>query len=252
MTPAQAQQHALTSLETIGGKPVVLQESAKLSNHATIRIASASQLAHVLTYHPSVAHELAYLVCFQCGIAERAIRSAPDERFNVASTSDTYSRVQKLVADKNVIPANMVVSYSQMIADGLGTQLRSMPIGIRVDRILYEKHPELRDLQRSIAERQLREAAGCLNPSVKEMAPELLYNASVGMNASVALQWSQLWSDDTHLVPYRLSGHVGLGEKLLNSLELIPDEATHDRELVKAWAKLLGVDHLYEIGPVGL
>jgi hypothetical protein len=252
MTPAEAQQAALDQLEHLGGKPVVLQANEQLSNQAKISLASSTQPAHVLTYHPAFVHELPYLVCFQCVMAERTLKSAADERFNVASTPDTYRRVQKLVQDKGVIPQDMVTTYSQMVTDGLGTQLRSMPIGIRVDRVIHASHPELHEMQRTIAEKQLTEAAGCLHPNVKAMAPDLLFKASVGMNAALALAWSRLWGDDKHVVPYRLSGHVGMGEKLLDQLDEIPDAPTNDRELVTSLATLLGVEDLYRIGPVGL
>jgi hypothetical protein len=230
----------------------VLRENADLSNQARIHVAAENEPAHVLTYKPAAAPELPYLVCFQCGLAERALRSARDERFNVASTPETYTRVQKLVRNKKTIPEDMVATYSQMITDGLGVQLRSMPIGIRVDRVIYETHPEMRGMQRTIAGRQLKESVGCLSPAIKEMAPELIFNASVAMNAALALEWGRLWNEDAHVVPYRLAGHVGLGEKLLSALESIPDTPHHDRELVSSWAEILGVDGLYSIGPVGL
>jgi hypothetical protein len=252
MLPSDAQTQALDALEKLGGKPVVLREDAQLSNQAGIHVASATEPAHVLTYHPAATPELPYLVCFQCSLAERALRSARDERFNVASTPETYSQVQKLVRAKQTIPEDMLATYSQMITDGLGVQLRSMPIGIRVDRVLYNAQPELRDMQRVIADRQLKESVGCLSPAIKEMAPELIFNASVGMNAALALAWSGLWNEDAHVVPYRLAGYVGLGEKLLAALDAIPDTPHHDRELVSSWAEILGVDRLYQIGPVGL
>jgi hypothetical protein len=252
MLPSDAQTQALVALEKLGGKPVVLREDAQLSNQARIHVASATEPAHVLTYNPAASPELPYLVCFQCSLAERALRSARDERFNVASTPETYSQVQKLVRDKQTIPEDMLATYSQMITDGLGVQLRSMPIGIRVDRVLYNAQPELRDMQRVIVERQLKGAVGCLSPAIKEMAPELIFNASVAMNAALALAWSRLWNEDAHVVPYRLAGYVGLGERLLAALDAIPDTPHHDRELVSSWAEILGVDRLYPIGPIGL
>ena len=252
MLPSDAQKQALTALEKLGGKPVVLRESAQLPNQARIHVAAAAEPAHVLTYNPAATAELPYLVCFQCGLAERALRSARDERFNVASTPETYRRVQALVREKKTIPDDMVATYTQMITDGLGIQLRSMPVGIRLDRVLYQAHPELRGMQRVIAERQLKESVGCLSPSIKAMAPELIFNASVGMNTALALEWARLWGEDTHVVPYKLAGHVALGERLLASLDAIPDTPHHDRELVSSWAEILGVDSLYTIAPVGL
>lgn len=159
MLPSDAQTQALTALEKLGGKPVVLRENAELPNQARIHVAAAAEPAHVLTYNPAATAELPYLVCFQCGLAERALRSARDERFNVASTPETYSRVQALVRKKKTIPDGMVATYSQMITDGLGVQLRSMPVGIRLDRMLYQAHPELRGMHVN-AGRKVQRGAG--------------------------------------------------------------------------------------------
>jgi hypothetical protein len=196
MTPAQAQQHALNELEDLGGKPVVLQEDASLPNLARIQIATAARSVHVLSYNPKAAPELAYLVCFQCELTKRALMAAPDERFNVASNDDTYRQVEKLVQQMKAVPAAMVQSYSRIITDGLGTQLRSMPIGIRADRDLFHAHPELRDQQRACAERSMKENVGCLHPNIRSQAPELILQASATMNAAFALAWGRLWNED--------------------------------------------------------
>jgi hypothetical protein len=252
MKPAEAQQRALNELEELSGKPVVLREDAGLPNLARIHIAAATRPVHVLSYSPAAVHELPYLVCFQCGLANRALRAAPDERFNVASTDQTYRKVEKLVREQRAIPGEMIATYSQMITDGLGTQLRSMPIGIRVDWALHRDHPELRDLQRAAAERSMKENLGCLHPSIRAQAPDLFLGATIGMNAAYALAWSRAWNEDAQNVPYRLAGFLEQGEILLDALDAIPDSPTHDRELVSKWASLLTIDHLYQVGPVGL
>jgi len=252
MTPAEAQQQALNDLEQLSGKPVVLQEDARLPNLAKIQIATAARPVHVLSYNPAALPELPYLVCFQCGLAKRSLLAAPDEKFNVASTDATYRQVEKLVRKQKAVPDNMIATYSQIITDGLGTQLRSMPIGIRVDRALYHDQPDLRDFQRAAAERSMKDNVGCLHPSIRAQAPELFVRATAGMNAAFASAWSKLWNEDAHSVPYRLAGFLEQGEELLAALDAIPDSPTHDRELVSKWATLLKIDHLYQVGPVGL
>lgn len=252
MSLTEIQQAALNALEQISGKPVVLQEDTRLPNLARIQIATADRPVHILSYSPQAAAELPYLVCFQCELAKRAVLAAPDERFNVASTDATYRQVEKLVRQQKAIPDNMIATYSQIITDGLGTQLRSMPIGIRVDRALYRDHPELRDQQRAAAERSMKDNVGCLHPSIRAQAPDLVLRATAGMNAAFASAWSRLWNEDAHSIPYRLAGFLEQGEELLAALDAIPDSPTHDRELVSKWANLLKIDHLYQVGPVGL
>jgi hypothetical protein len=139
-----------------------------------------------------------------------------------------------------------------MITDGLGTQLRSVPVGMRVDREIHEEQPSLRVMQRAVAERQLRESAAILKPTVRENAPDLIFRASAGMNAASAVFLSRLLGDDLLLVPYRLAGLVETGEKLVSLLDAIPSSRMHDRELVSSWAAALGVNHLFGIGPVGV
>jgi len=251
MTPAEAQQHALDELEKLSGKPVVLREDPNLPTVSRIQMASAARPVHVLSYSPKAKAELAYLVCFQCELAKRAL-SAADERFNVASTDDTYRQVEKLVRGKSGVPAHLVESYSKLVTDGLGTQLRSMPVGIRADRQLFHDHPELRSQQRAAAEQSMKDNVGCLHPSIRSQAPELIVQASAAMNAAYALAWARLWGEEDEVVPYRLAGFLERGEQLLDTLDAIPSAPTHDRELIAAWAKQLGIDHLYRIGPVGL
>jgi hypothetical protein len=251
MRLTEIQQAALDALEELSGKPVVLQEDARLPNLAKIQIASGGRPVHILSYNPAAVPELPYLVCFQCRLAERSLRAAPDERFNVASTDETYRHIEKLVREQKAIPDNTIDTYSQMITDGLGTQLRSMPIGIRVDRTLYHDHPELRDLQRAAAERSMKDNVGCLHPSIRAQAPDLVLRATASMNAAFALAWCRLCNEDAHNVPYRLAGFLEQGEMLLETLDAIPDSPTHDRELVSQWAALLKIDHLYQVGLVG-
>ena len=98
----------------------------------------------------------------------------------------------------------------------------------------------------------MKENVGCLHPNIRSQAPELILQASAAMNAAFALAWGRLWNDDAHAIPYRLAGFVERGEQLLDTLDTIPKSPTHDRELVSAWAQMLAIDRLYQIGPVGL
>lgn len=257
MLPVECQRETLGAFERATGKPVVLAADQKLPHDAVIKIATGSAPAHVLKYRPTSERELPYLVCFQCEMALRAVLAPRDERFNVASTPATYTSVRKLVEERNPswrgsLPDHVVDEYTRMITDGLGTQLRSVPVGMRVDRQIHDQQLPLRPMQRMVVERQLQESAGILNPTVRENVPDLIFHASAGMNAATALFWSRLWGDDRFLVPYKLSGLVATGDKLVSFLDSIPGDRMHDRELVSGWAETLGVSHLFLVGPVGL
>jgi hypothetical protein len=182
-------------------------------------------------------------------MAERAIKMALDERFCVVSNPEIHSRVEKFLRDRGTTDDTMVATSSQMIVDELGTQLRSIPIGLRVERLIRNSHPELHAMQRTTAMQQLQDAAVSGNPT---MAPELIRNASTAMKAAVAAFWSWTWGEDALRIPYRLSGHERDGQYLFYKFDLVNDSPNFDRVLVKEWAKLLGLNDFYRICPAGL
>jgi hypothetical protein len=50
------------------------------------------------------------------------------------------------------LPAPSLRKYADQLFDGLMTQLRSVPIGLRVDAWLAADYSELRELQQAFAE----------------------------------------------------------------------------------------------------
>jgi hypothetical protein len=62
-------------LAAASGKPVLLQRDPNCSGHASIKIASDDDAAHVLRYKPELESELPYLSAFQCGLALRSIQA---------------------------------------------------------------------------------------------------------------------------------------------------------------------------------
>jgi len=82
------------------------------------------------------------------------------------------------------------------------TQLRSMPIGLRVDTWILRHYPELSNLQRSATLRQLRDNLAVLGPDIRKIAPARVYKASMAMNAAFALFWGREWGDPALLLPY--------------------------------------------------
>ncbi|MGE5373506.1 MAG: hypothetical protein ACM3XO_00495 [Bacteroidota bacterium] len=65
------------------------------------------------------------------------------------------------------------------------------------------------------------------------------------ISAAHALYWSQRYGKPEMFNPYRLEGFEKAGQKLVEILEQIPDQPSHDQELVDAWGKYLGVTDWY-------
>jgi hypothetical protein len=95
--------------------------------------------------------------------------------------------VKRLIEDHlrktgSPVPMSMVPKLCQQLGHGLGLQLRSMPIAIRVDEWLFRDYPALAELQRKSIERQLQEAMHALGPSVRAFAPQSIIDAKASLN----------------------------------------------------------------------
>ena len=77
-----------------------------------------------------------------------------------------------------------VLQLSNQLGHGLGLQLRSIPIAIRIDDWINQEYPVLRTLQRRSNERQLQEAMPSLGPSIRAFAPQPIIDTNVSMIAS--------------------------------------------------------------------
>src|SRR6185369_7773888 len=98
------------------------------------------------------------------------------------------------------------------MVNGLLLQLRSAPIGLRIDEWIRADYPELHHQQNVAAEKQLADNMMALSPQVRKMAPPLIFNANAGMNAAFATFWAKKLEDPRQVVPYVSTGHAERGE----------------------------------------
>jgi len=244
------QQPFLDRVEAASGKPVLLQCDSQFSGHAVIKVATSDQPAHLLLYKPDKEAVLPYLVAFQCEFALRTILADPASQFDLVAKDNMPDDIAALMTSfhqgKNLVPASAVLQLAGQFSNGLGFQLRSMPITMRIDKEIHNDHPELRNLQQQSIDSQLQENMGALSPRAKELAPEEIIKPNASMNAAFAKFFSGLWNAPMIFAPYVAAGYSDVALELLGYHEQIPADANHDRELVDAWAKHLGLDRWYK------
>lgn len=250
MTEQEVQKTLLASVEQASGKPVIIQSDSTFSAHATIKIAGPDRPAHVLLYKPQFEAELPYLVSFQCALALRTIESTETARFDLTSTPNLHADVQRLVAEhleqsSSNIPAAVVPQLVSQFANGLGLQIRSMPVAIRVDAMLFDDYPALRPLQRSSIDRQLQEAMQALGPVVKAIAPKVIVDANVGMSTAFAKFWAKCWGEPLVALPFIAAGYNEIGNQLIALIDSTPNSPDADRELVESWINQLQLGHWF-------
>ena len=247
---------ATQAVEHASGIPVIVQADTSMKLISKVVVARNSAPAHLVLFNPKYGEATDYHIVFQCGFVLRIYQTPPELRFNVVSTDAGRREVAQLVTDhlrrgKMTFPEQAVNELSQQLYDGLCLQLRSIPVGMRVDRWIRDTYPALAEQQQASALRQLAENQGTLSPQVKAIAPDRVYNASIGMTAALAAFWGKIFEDTTQTIPYKVGGHLAVGERLLGLLEGCPPEPASDRDLIQGWGTELGVQGWYALAPTG-
>lgn len=147
------------------------------------------------------------------------------------------------------LPTETIANLVDQFYRRLLVQLRSVPVGLRVDSWLLSSYPEVALQQRQAVDRQLRENLGTLSPEVARLTPPSVFHASVGMNAAFALSWAKRTGEPALAEPYLARGFEDVAAALLGILERIPEEPIEDSTLVETWGDRLELHGWFQINP---
>src|SRR5262249_48011836 len=150
---------------------------------ATVTMARGAAAAHLVSFNPAGGLAPDYVICFQCGFIVRLFANPPLERFDFVGSRSARSQLLDAVRanpeiPKLNLPPERIEQYTNHLFDGLLTQFRSVPVGLRVDAWLATEYPELRDLQCAYALRQLQDNQQVLSADVRRHSVEPAYGAS--------------------------------------------------------------------------
>jgi hypothetical protein len=252
----QATATIMDTVEKQTGKPIHVEVDPKLPTMARVSMAHGGDSAHRIIHRPA-APNLDYLVAFQCGFIIRLYETPPSDRFEFGESETGRASARHLVSEagsalqRKGIPMAMLSQLAGQFFDGLLTQLRSIPIGMRVESWLWECFPELHDQHKDCVGRQQRENAQALGPQIRGMTPGPIYNSNAAMNCAYAMFADRLFGTPLYEVPYRSAGFVERGSRLLDLFDGMATEASADRQLVDAWGQDLGLSDWYTWVPFG-
>ncbi len=247
VTARDAVNEVLRSVEYATGTPVVVVADPTLKVIATIKAAGPSGPAHLLRVNPSAQAQADYLTVFQCGFILRMAALDPAEQYEVGSTPEGRKQTERLLRDHGrrpgakEFPKAMRESVRDQFYDGLIRQLRSVPLGLRVDSWIISKYPSLADQQRAITLRQLRENLQALSPELRKIAPPKVYDGNGTMNAAFAAFWAKAWNDPVQASPFKAAGLLDRGQELVSIMDRVPTDPSHDRTLIEEWGNHLGL-----------
>lgn len=248
-------ERVLQQVHEVTGRPVVVDIDPSLKLIASARVARGSAPAHLISYNPAISATADYAICFQCGFILRTFAPPADQRFDLGGSWQGRNEMEELLAEHlrqstlSSLPEEVKSNLRDRMFDGLMRQLRSVPVGLRIDSWISAQYPELARQQRAMIERQLKENMASLGTEVRRLAPARVFDANVGMNSAYAAYWSRAWSDPTQLSPYKAVGTMADGEALLKSFDEIPADPSNDRHLIETWGDRLGLSGWFEFTP---
>ena len=240
----------LKQVESDSGIPVEIQSDPNLpgSHLAEVRMARGEQTSHLVLYKPDGTEPPDYLICYQCGFILRLFRNKPTERFDLSSTAEGDAAVLRSVTamhGKRGVPAQAMQELATFIYNSHLRQLRSYPIGFRVDRWIRDTAPELIGLKKNAAFRQLRDNAAIFRPEVNQTIPEHNLKLNHTLNAAFAIFWAEILNQPELLGTYESTAFLGAARKLIAISDSVLDDPGSDCALVNSWAKELGMMHWY-------
>ncbi len=227
------------------GKGVQFFRDESLSVLTTIQMARNGADFHVLRYRPSN-EPIDYLVAFQAGFLLRLFENEPASRFDFSPKPDASKHVEVLLTagqalnslDKQALP-----EFAKFVTHWALLNLRSLPIGMRIDRWIASSFPELKELQLAglaIQQQQNMDVLGYKRGNFS--VPTTL----LGLNAAYALFVDRLGGTGSYAVPYEVTGLLGHGRQLLNIWDRLPMDSNQDCKLVDSWASACGMADWYD------
>jgi len=234
----------VAQLEQLSHRSVEFMRVDSLPVLASIKIARNGAPYHILQYRPSNS-PLDYYIAQQAGIALRMFEQPESQRFDFSSDGSGEKVLESAIrASANLSPADqeLLPMFVKSIHQWALMQLRSIPIGMRVDAWLFESFPNMREaIKEGLAEQQQMNAealgmrVGKLTPPSNQFAPAAAY----------ALFTDRLLGT-SYSIPFKASGALEDGIELLVIFDQMQRTPEYDIQLVDAWARQLGMQGWYQ------
>jgi len=248
-------QHIVAELERLSGLPVRVVPAPDLAVMGKVTMSPHVTGSYLIQYRPGIPFK-DYVVAVQCGHVLRLLSLPELQRCQFATGAAALSwgsqavKAFRKTSGQAPLPEPVLAGFAEQLIAGLFTQLRSIPIGMRIDAWLAAEYPTLGDEQAESLAVQQQEAVSCLGPQVRSVVPDEIISSSILLNTAHALFCDRLLGITQFQVPYVASGFKEMAEALLRIFDDLPADPSSDRALVDHWAKEIGLDGKYTWIPV--
>ncbi len=234
----------VTQLEHLSNRPVEFMRVDSLPVLASIKMARNGASYHILQYRPSN-NPLDYYIAQQVGIALRMFEQPEGQRFDFSSDGSGEKNIETIIkvsVNLSLEDRKLLPMFVESVHQWALMQLRSIPIGMRVDAWLFESFPNMREsIRNGLAEQQQMNAetlgmqVGGLLPPLNQFAP-----------ATAFALFTDRMLGTSYAIPFKAAGAMEDGKLLLNIFDQMQNSSSYDIQLVNAWAKQLGMERWYQ------
>ena len=241
-------QHMIDLVELQTGYRVTVDVISGIYEHAQMISARPEAPAHIIRVSADRRQHADYIVAVQCGML-LMLWSDPTKVPGMAfekSKCDYLAGKWAKTKQLSVLPAETATTTANFYLEGLLKQLSSTPLEIRVANLCFESCASLRDMQAESFNAHLRGISGAFSPTIKQRAPQEVFQKNVAMNAALALNWARLSGSRLCLLPYESTGNVAAGQKLLDAVDAATAQTSENHmRTIDAWADQLSLRALY-------
>jgi len=250
MALSSSVEKVLRLVEEKTGLPVHIEPDTTLPANllAKVTVARGAIPFHQIGYQTIGNAAPDYLIVFQCGFLLRRYAVPPADRVDFVESEKAEATVRQWVR-KNPKTPNLteesITGLTGFLYRSLLNQLRSTPVGLRVDSWILSEFPDLAGLQQEALSRQLNDNAAAFRPDVQARMPEQALATNLAMTAAFGLYWSEKLNRPQIVLPYKATGQLEAGRALLNIWHDIPDDPAQDKDMIDAWARKLELSDWY-------
>ena len=236
----------LRLVESRSGIPVHVEPDPSLPGTmlAKVTMARGSLKLHRVAYRPDSSSPPDYLICQQAGFILRLFDTHPEKRFDFTPSAEGVAAIERLVKAHpaaNMIRPIALPEFCRLLQDALLHHLRSIPVGMRVDRWLAAEFPSLRGLQNASILHQLQDGPATISPKFQQRTPAKIFDGTQTISAAFASFWANRLGQPQLALPFKAAGFQKAGEELLAIWESSPEAPENDGAIIDAWADKLGI-----------
>ncbi len=232
-------------------KDVELTPVKGLPTMAEVKIARIKDSTHRIYYNPESSEELNHLIACKCIQIIRTYEMDEEQRFMAVSFQDNFNNAKmQIEAESSVKPElREVLNNDELVSSwvlGVINQVISQPADLVVEKIIYDCYPDLRKLQKNVLEKQFEDYLTTLHPSVKDLSPSVVFDASAIMNyVYLRILDNYLGTDFTERTEhvYKKKKSEALYDYTKNKTG---GSTEQDRVIIDYWAEKLKIRGWYE------